>query len=64
MMRKGDLTAYRNPTIAEAMKAMGFAQKSGRGISTARRALEDNRNPDPTFDVHDNFILATVRKQQ
>lgn len=43
---------------------MGFAQKSGRGISTARRALEDNRNPEPKFDVHDTFILATVRKRQ
>lgn len=43
---------------------MGFAQKSGRGISTARRVLEDNRNPKPKFDVHDAFILATVRKRQ
>lgn len=61
---KGDLTAYRNPTIAEAMKAMGFAQKSGRGISTVRRALGDNMNPELKFDVHDTFVLATVRKQQ
>jgi len=55
-------TAYRNPTIAEAMKNMGFMQRFGIGISTARRALLNNGNPPPEFDVRDTLILATVRR--
>ena len=56
-------TAYRNPTIAEALKNMGFMQRFGIGISTARKALEDNGNPPLKFDVQDTFILATVEKR-
>ena len=57
-------TAYRNPTIAEAMKNMGFIQQFGIGIATARRALAQNDNPSPEFDVQDTMICTTIRKQQ
>ena len=59
-----NLTAYRNPTIAEAMKNLGFIEHFGRGIAKARRALEINGNPPLEFDVQDNFILATIRRRQ
>ena len=58
------ITAYRNPTIAETMKNMGFMQQFGIGIATARRALEDNGNPLPDFEIQSTVILATVRKRQ
>ena len=58
----GDITDYRNPTIAEAMKNMGFMQRFGIGISTARRALQDNGNPPPEFDIQDTVILTTLKK--
>jgi len=44
-------TGYRNPTIAEAMKNMGFMQRFGIGIPTVHKALAGNGNPpaDSTF---------------
>ena len=56
-------TSYRNPTIAEAMKNMGFMQRFGIGIETARRALTENGNPPPEFDVQDAFVSVTVRRR-
>lgn len=58
------ITAYRNPTIAEAMKNMGFMQRFGIGIATAHRTLEDNGNPPPDSQIQSTVILATVRKQR
>ncbi len=57
-------TAYRNPTIAEAMKNMGYMQRFGIGIATARKALEQNGNPPLEFDVQDTFIFTKIKKQQ
>ena len=57
-------TSYRNPTVAEAMKNLGFMQRFGIGIETARRALEQNGNPPPEFDVQDQFVLVTVRRRR
>ncbi len=57
------VTAYRNPTIAEAMKNMGFMQRFGFGIATARRTLAENGNPPPEFEVQDAFVLAIVRRR-
>lgn len=56
-------TSYRNPTLAEAMKNMGFMQRFGIGIETARRALASNGNPPPEFDIQDAFVLVTVRRR-
>ena len=55
-------TAYRNPTIAEAMKNMGFMQRFGIGITTARRVLAKNGNPPPEFDVQDTLIYTAIKK--
>lgn len=57
------ITAYRNPTIAEAMKNMGFMQQFGIGIATAHKTLKDNGNPPPDFKIQSTVILATVRKK-
>ena len=57
------ITAYRNPTVAEAMKNLGFMQCFGVGIATANKALKDNDNPPVEFDVQENFMIATVKKQ-
>ena len=56
-------TSYRNPTIAEAMRNLGFMQRFGIGIETARRTLAANNNPPPEFDVQDTFVLVTVRRR-
>ncbi len=56
-------TDYRNPTIAEALKNMGFMQRFGIGIVTAKKALRENNNPRLKFDVQDTYILATIKKR-
>lgn len=55
---------YRNPTIAESLKAMGFLEKFGIGIALAREALARNGNPEPEFAVNDSNVLAIVRPRK
>jgi ATP-dependent DNA helicase RecG len=55
------VTDYRNPTIAEAMRALGFVQRFGVGIATARRVLADNGNPAPDFRVESTYVSVTIR---
>lgn len=56
------VTDYRNPNLAEAMKVLGYVQRFGVGIATARRLLEENGNPPPEFEPRDTHVLVTVRK--
>ena len=56
-------TDYRNPTIAEVMKNMGFMQQFGMGIPTAREKLQANGNPPVQFDVNGTFVVATVKRK-
>lgn len=55
------VTDYRNPNLAEAMKVMGFVQRFGVGIATAKKALNDNGNLEPVFVVEDAFVQVTIR---
>lgn len=55
---------YRNPTIAEALKSLGFVERFGVGIQIARRHLADNGNPPVEFTTQPQHVLATVRKAQ
>jgi len=52
---------YRNPTIAEALKSMGFVERFGIGIAIARERLAANGNPPLELVVEDAHILALVR---
>ena len=56
------VTDYRNPNLAEAMKVLGFVQRFGVGIATARRLLQENGNPPPEFDIRDTHVLVTIRR--
>lgn len=56
------VTDYRNPNLAEAMKVLGYVQRFGVGIATARRLLAANGNPPPEFEPHATHVLVTVRK--
>ena len=60
---KGDITAYRNPTIAEAMKNLGFAERFGYGIPTAKKALKENGNPALEFQIQNSYVLVIVKKK-
>lgn len=54
-------TDYRNPGLAEAMKAMGFVHKFGSGLERARSALARNGNPPYETTIEPSHILVTVR---
>jgi len=54
---------YRNPTLAEAMKALGFVQRFGLGIPLARRELSRNGNPSLEFQVEPTSVLASVKRR-
>jgi ATP-dependent DNA helicase RecG len=42
-------TDYRNPVISGAAKILGFVNRFGVGILRAKKALEENGNPNPEF---------------
>lgn len=56
-----NVTDYRNPAIADAMKTLGVVERFGFGIVAAREACEKNGNPEPTFEPHPTHVLATVK---
>jgi len=57
------ITDYRNPNLADAMKVMGFVQRFGIGIQTARVEMKKNGNPDIEFQIEPVTVLATVRRR-
>jgi ATP-dependent DNA helicase RecG len=52
---------YRNPNLAEAMRALGLVQRFGSGIAITRSELQKNGNPAPEFTVTESHVLATLR---
>ncbi|MBW8877432.1 MAG: putative DNA binding domain-containing protein [Acidobacteria bacterium] len=52
---------YRNPSLAEALRVLGFVQRFGVGIATARRELQLNGNPQPEFEVSPSHVKVTLR---
>lgn len=57
----GRVSDYRNPTLAEALKALGYVDRYGSGIEKVRRALAANGNPPPEFEFQPTHFLATAR---
>lgn len=50
------ITDYRNPNLAEALRALGYVQRFGAGIAIARKALGQRLR----FEVQPGFIAAIV----
>jgi ATP-dependent DNA helicase RecG len=55
---------YRNPSLSEAMKNLGYVQRFGIGIALARKELADNMNPELAYQVEETHVLATVRRRR
>lgn len=55
-------TDYRNQTIAEGLKILGFVQRFGMGIELARRRCAENGNPPPEFTFSPSAVLAVLRR--
>lgn len=54
---------YRNPNLAEAMRVLGYVQRFGAGIPTARRLLREAGHPELAFAIAPTHVLATVRSR-
>ena len=50
------VTDYRNPNLAEALRALGYVQRFGAGIAIARKVL----GPRLRFEVQPGFVAAIV----
>jgi ATP-dependent DNA helicase RecG len=55
-------TSYRNPVVAEALKALGYVNRYGRGVLRAQAALERNGSPPAELEFDAGFVLATLRR--
>lgn len=56
-------TSYRNPVLAEALKALGYVNRFGRGVLRAQHALAANGSPPAEFQFDSGYVLATVRRR-
>ncbi|MFD9794024.1 ATP-binding protein [Streptomyces sp. NPDC059070] len=56
------VTDYRNPSLAAALKGLGYVNRFGRGIGRVRKALEDNGNPPAEFQVDDSSWVVVIRR--
>jgi ATP-dependent DNA helicase RecG len=52
---------YRNPVIAEAMKALDYVNKFGYGIQNAKASLKENGNPPAEFRCDAKVFTALIR---
>lgn len=52
---------YRNPSLAAAMKTLGYVNRFGRGIGRIRSSLKSNGNPDAEFVIDDSSWTVTLR---
>lgn len=52
---------YRNPSLAAAMKSLGYVNQFGRGIGRIRSSLARNGNPPPVFEIDDSSWTVTMR---
>ena len=55
-------TSYRNPVVAEALKALGYVNRYGRGVLRAQDALAKNGSQPAKFQFDAGFVLATIRR--
>jgi ATP-dependent DNA helicase RecG len=53
---------YRNPVIAEVLKALGYVERFGTGITRANAALKANHNPPAEFTFEATHVLVTIRR--
>jgi ATP-dependent DNA helicase RecG len=56
-------TSYRNPVVAEALKALGYVNRYGRGVLRAQAVLENNGSPAAEFHFDAGYVLATIRRR-
>jgi ATP-dependent DNA helicase RecG len=58
------LTDYRNPTLAEVMRGLGYVQRFGAGIPVTRQSLANNGNPEAKFEPTPAHVAVTIRSRK
>jgi ATP-dependent DNA helicase RecG len=53
-------TSYRNPIVAEALKALGYVNRYGRGVIRAQEVLRANGSRPAEFAFDYGYVLATI----
>lgn len=56
------VTSYRNPRLAEALRALGYIQRHGLGVAFTQEALRANGNPPAEFDVDAMRVNVILRR--
>ncbi|MBV7674018.1 putative DNA binding domain-containing protein [Streptomyces halstedii] len=56
------VTDYRNPSLAAAMKGLGYVNRFGRGIGRVQASLARNGNQPAEFQVDDSSWAVTLRR--
>ncbi|MDW8478607.1 MAG: ATP-binding protein [Xanthomonadales bacterium] len=56
-------TSYRNPVVAEAMKALGYVNRYGTGVRRAQEALARNGSPPAEFRFDAGYFLAVIHRR-
>lgn len=51
---------YRNPVIAEAMRALGYVNRYGQGVMRAQKALRENGNPPADIRPQTDWFDVTI----
>ena len=60
---KPGVTDYRNPTLAESLKILGFVDRYGMGLQIVDAELRKNHNPPKEFEILPNYVQVTVRRR-
>lgn len=55
---------YRNPNLAEAMKVLGYVQRFGVGLATAKKLMAESGHPEIEFDVQPTLVGVTMRARR
>ncbi len=55
--------SYRNPVLAEALKAMDYVNRYGYGIQRANELLRQNGNPEAEFEIDDKVFLVAIKRR-
>lgn len=59
----GRVADYRNPTLAEAMKVLGYVDRFGTGVARVKSALQANGNPQAEYVFEETHVLALIRRR-
>jgi len=55
-----NINDYRNPTLAESAKSLGYINSFNIGVKRAKASLKENGNPDPIFNINQPTNFSVI----